>query len=300
MKSIKTRRAMQRIRQDVARRMVAGEFDIPAVGDVCNPPYTQNIKYAADTVTVPNAGTATVRITTPGSFCPLQMYIFAPTIDAVNTLDAISVISIKNGLEEQIIPQTISGNVGATLLPATMFGIENHCCPMACMRCLCKPGVPFEVELFNSALVPLDVTVVLVGVYTDLYPMPTDLSQMPSVCQPHDTKYVGFAVNLSPSETETVHIETPGKFCGTGMFLQISGDDTFVEILSIKAGIKQQIIDGPLPGILFTLANDCCSLQCFDCLCAPGYPLEITFHNRDAEGSHVVLGGLVGSYEEVC
>lgn len=293
---------MARIRQQVHASMVAGQFDDvlgPAVGDACNPPYTQNIKYAADTVTVPAAaggasGLATARITTPGSFCPLQMYIFG------DDLELIAVLSIKNGLEEQIIAQTIAGSAGATLLPATMFGPDNHCCQHACMRCLCKPGVPFEVTLSNSDITPEDVTVVLVGVYTDLYPMPTTLADMPPVCEPHNTKYAGFALSLSPGETETIHIETPGKFCATGMFLQISGDSSFVEILSIKAGIKQQIIQGGLPGALFTDANDCCSLSCFDCLCKPGYPLEITFHNKDAEGSHLVVGGLVGSYEEVC
>ena len=302
MKSLKTRRAMARIRQQVHASMVAGEFDDvlgPAVGDACNPPFSQNIKYAANTVTVPAAvagqsGVATARITTPGSFCPLQMYIFS------DDLELIFVVGIKNGLEEQIISQTISGQPGATLLPATMFGPDNHCCQHACMRCLCKPGVPFEVILANSDVTPEDVTVVLVGVYTDLYPMPNTLADMPPVCEPHNTKYVGFALNLSPGETETVHLETPGKFCATGMFLEIPGDSSFVEIISIKAGIKQQIISGALAASLFTSENECCSLQCFDCLCKPGYPLEITFHNKDAEGAHIVFGGLVGSYEEVC
>ncbi len=298
MKNLSTRRAMQRIRQSVQARMVAGDFG-PAVGDACNPPDYGAIKYAAGTVTVPAAvlgvgGEATVSITTPGSFCPLQMYIVSDEIDSI------FVGSIKNGLEEQIIPQTISGQPGVMLLPATMFGTENHCCPHLCMHCLCKPGVPFEVKLGNIGVTPADVTVVLVGVYTDLYPGPTTLAEMPAACEPHNTKFIPIAVNLSPGETETVHIETPGKFCGTGMFLQISGDDSFVEITSIKAGIKQQIILGGLPGPLFTISNKCCSLQCFDCLCAPGYPLEITFHNKDSEGAHIVIGGLVGAYDEVC
>ncbi len=299
MKNLSTRRAMQRIRQSVQARMVAGELG-PAVGDACNPPDWGVIKYAAGTVTVPeNGGTATVRITTPGSFCPLQMYLIGPIVDEINLLEFISVLSIKNGLDEQIIPQTVSGVTGATLLPATMFGPDNHCCPHLCMRCLCKPGVPFEVKLFNSDG-EMDVTVVLVGVYTDLYPGPTTLAEMPPVCEPHNTKFIPIAVNLAAGETESVHIETPGKFCGTGMFLQISGVGGFVEITSIKAGVKQQIISGTLAGELFTVDNKCCSLQCFDCLCAPGYPLEITFHNRDVENPHIVLGGLVGAYDEVC
>jgi hypothetical protein len=300
MKSIKTRRAMQRIRQQVHASMVAGQFDdvLPAVGDACNPPFSQNIKYAAATVTVPAlaggaSGVATARITTPGSFCPLQMYIFS------DDLELISVLSIKNGLEEQIIAQTFAGVPGAMLLPATMFGPDNHCCQHACMRCLCKPGVPFEVKLANNDVTPEDVTVILVGVYTDLYPMPSTLADMPPVCEPHNTKYVGFGVNLASGESETVHIETPGKFCATGMFLQTS-TELFGLITSIKAGTKQQIISGALDMSLFTTANECCSLQCFDCLCKPGYPLEITFLNDNPEGPLIVLGGLVGSYDEVC
>jgi hypothetical protein len=307
MKSLKTRRAMARIRQQVHASMVAGEFDDvlgPAVGDACNPPFSQNIKYAARDITLPAAvvgtpGTGTIRITTPGSFCPLQMYIIADDIDGVDMLPSIFVTSIKNGLDEQMISTTISGSVGGMLLPASLFGPENHCCQHACMRCLCKPGVPFEVSLANAAGAPVHVTVVLVGVYTDLYPMPNTLADMPPVCEPHNTKYVGFAVNLASGEDETVHIETPGKYCATGMFLQTT-TELFGIITSIKAGTKQQIISGTLDMSLFTKANKCCSLNCFDCLCKPGYPLEITFHNDNPEGPLVVFGALVGSYEEVC
>lgn len=296
MKSLKTRRAMQRIRANVQARMVAGDF--PGVGDACNPPGTENIKYAAGSVVVPAAalgvaGEATVRITTPGSFCPLQMYIFS------DDQESIFVGSIKNGLEEQIIGQTISGNADVKLLPATMFGLENHCCQHACMRCLCKPGVPFEVLLANIDVTPEEVFVVLVGVYTDLYPMPNTLADMPPSCEPHNTKYVPIALTLESGETQTIHIETPGKFCGTGMFLQVS-TELFGLISSIKAGTKQQIISGTLDLSLFTSANKCCSLQCFDCLCQPGYPLEITFVNDNPEGPLNIFGGIVGSYDEVC
>lgn len=293
MKSLKTRRALQRIRQAVA----TGLAEIPGVGDGCNDSLADNLKYAAGTVTVPAAvlgvaGEATVRITTPGSFCPLQMFIVS------DDLELIFVGSIKNGLEEQIVSTNIGGTA-TKILPATMFSIDNHCCQPTCMRCLCMPGVPFEVLLGNTDVTPEDVTVVLVGVYSDVYPLPTTPQQLAVECEPHNTKFAGFALVLQSGERQTIRIETPGRFCPTGMFIQPS-NFLFGLVTGIKSGIKEQIIEGGLPLNIFTVRNQCCSLACFDCLCQPGYPLEIEFFNDNPEGPLVITGGVVGSYEDYC
>jgi hypothetical protein len=248
----------------------------------CPPPGT--LKFAAATITVPAGGTATARVVTPGAFCPVSMYLVS------DDLELILVSSIHVGLEEQIVNrQPGTGITG--VLPATMFGTENHCCPTRCLPCLCVPEVPFEVDLFNSDITDEDVTVVLVGTYTE-------------ACLPADVpfcydKYVGFVANLSTGQEATIRITTPGRFCPRNMFLETS-TELFGLITGIKSGLKEQIISGSLDMSLFSTANKCCILSCFDCLCMPGYPLEITLFNNNAEGPLVVFGGLVGTYEDAC
>ncbi len=291
MKSLATR-----TRQAVAKVRAARAAAVGHAITECPPPGV--LKYAAATVTVPPGGTAangisaTARIVTPGSFCPLAMYIVA------DDQELILVSSIHVGLEEQIVNhQPGTGFTG--VLPATMFGLTNHCCPTKCLPCLCVPEVPFEVTLVNTDVTPEDVTVVLVGTYVD-------------ACVPSDVplcydKYVGFVLLLTALETETITITTPGRFCPRYMFLSDGSSGNiflpFAQVTSIQSGLKDQIISGGIPASMFSTSNDCCILSCFDCLCMPGYPLKITFHNTIAGGegsTFPIFGALVGAYEDAC
>jgi hypothetical protein len=276
MKSLATRAAIAQVK---AARAAAVGFNAPVE---CPPPGV--LKYAAATVTVPAGGTATARVVTPGTFCPVTMYLVS------DDLELILVSSIHVGLEEQIVNrQPVTGITG--VLPATMFSIENHCCPTKCLPCLCVPEVPFEVDLYNTDVTPEDVTVVLVGTYLENCLEPVQ-------SEPCYEKYVGFVVALSPAETESISITTPGRFCPRYMFLQADRD--FAVIDSIMSGLKEQIISGSIRASLFTVDNKCCIFACFDCLCMPGYPLKITFRNTDAEGPVTLFGALVGTYEDAC
>lgn len=264
----------------------------PAVGQMsigC-PTFPSTMKYlSATTASLATGASETLEFTTPGAFCPVKMIISA-SVD-VNDVDVVHVIS---GLEDQI----ITGEV-----PGGLFSIANNCCPVACLKCLCSPGVPLRVTVQNVDAMAQTITVTLIGVYLDACPpngSPYDLPVVPGCPYPGSDKLVGFEVTVPmDGGTASVEITTPGKFCPRALFLA-STDLGDINIVSIKSGLKDQIISGELPASLFGIDNECCVLACFDCLCAPGYPLTLTFENNDAAADAVVRGALIGTYTDAC
>ena len=259
-------------------------------------------KIIAKTQTVGALGTSIFSFRTPGAFCPRQMYI-------VTTLGLSGnfVSSIKAGLDQQIIVQNHGDN---PLVTQDLFSIENHCCQVLCLPCICQPAVPYEVTYHNGAGAPDDVTIILVGTYLDASDPryqtesgcpPRFLTDMSAPgCPPEGAdKLVPFGLALGPGASGSVVLETPGAFCPRAMLIDRNGS-TFVDVTRILSGLKHQIISGSLPSELFTIDNECCVLACFDCICKPGYPLTLGFRNTDAEGQRIVTGVLIGTYDDAC
>ncbi len=274
-----------------ARAMVGLLPDGPQAiqyGSDCGIP--NETKIAAQTKTFLAGVEDTWRITTPGAFCPTRIYItmIDPPLDTFVT-------SIRMGLEEQVISGHFEGGQ-FPLVTRDLFSIANNCCPLICMPCICQPGVPLEVS-FVSPISPVVATLVVFGVYLDA--SDPRYATLPDCPPDGGDKIVPFAATVVAGGTESVTIETPGRFCPRYMIIHNNQASDF-NITFIKSGVKHQIISGTLPATLFTIANECCVLACFDCLCAPGYPLSIGFQNTDTEDPHTIFGALVGSYEDVC
>ncbi len=275
-------------------------------------------KIAAQSITLAAQGMAgdegTVTITTPGAFCPSRMYILAG--NATSDVDDSFIGQINIGLERQILTGQQFPQIAGSFVPLTaqLFDIENDCCPVMCLPCICQPGVPFEVTLANGEAGANTLVVVLFGTYLDASDPryatlpgcpPTRLSDVHAPGCPPDggDKILPFSPGLvNPGEEVIVKLETSGRFCPRQMFFD-SNASRFFEITQIRSGTTHQIIQGTLPADLFTIENECCTMACFDCMCMPGVPLYIGLRNIDdpVEGDpHVIFGALIGSYEDAC
>jgi len=249
------------------------------------------MKYIAASVTLAAAlgSTGTVTLDSPGMFCPQKMLIF--------TEGLASVTSIKAGTRNQILAGT---------LPAAAFSINNTCCPMSCLDCLCMPGVPLEISFSNDVATENDITVVLIGCYVEACPpggMAVTAPMAPAVpgCPtPGVDKFVGFdsVADVGAAGSFTFEVETPGRFCPRQMLLFVETTFAGVTVTGIRSGTDDQILEGALPAELWSIDNDCCVLACFKCLCAPGVPLTITVANAGA--AQRIRGMLVGTYAEAC
>ncbi len=266
---------------------------VPAVGQMTAglgcPVFPSTMKMmSATTASLAMGATATLTFTTPGAFCPMKMIVFA-SVD----VDDVNILSVMSGLEDQV----ISGPV-----PAGVFSIENNCCPISCLKCLCAPGVPLSVEVENIDAMAQTVTVVLIGSYLDVCPpngtYPSAVPDVPGCPTPGSDKLLGFEVTVAMNSTNSVELTTPGRFCPRQLFLAATAIDGLT-VTNIQSGLKDQIISGALPAALFGVDNECCILSCFDCLCAPGYPLTLGFEDTSGS-SNVVRGVLVGTYSDVC
>ncbi len=271
--------------------MLVNQVPRPMVGQMGRlcPALPSTFKYLAGTLSFVGSDTQTVSFTTPGAFCPYKMFIIT-----TGPITDILVSGIKAGIEEQI----ISG-----LIPGDLFGIFNDCCPVACLKCLCSPGIEYQVTLTETGGMASDVTVILVGSYLDACPPHSYvLPDVPGCPYPGSDKLLGFDISLGPAaETDTLSLTTPGKFCPRQMFVMANGSEGVFSFEGIRSGLKDQIISGTLPATLFTTANECCVLACFDCLCRPGYPLFLDIHTTGGgEGPATLRGALIGSYEDFC
>lgn len=268
---------------------------IPGVGQAPSPGacpvFPSSMKFISDvTASLAMGASETLVFSTPGAFCPMKMFV----IGSVDTTD-VFVTGIKSGLEEQI----ISGNV-----PGDLWALENDCCPVACLSCICSPGVTYEVTVLNNDAMAQTVTVVLVGSYRDACPPGMNPDQMlpdvPGCPRPGGDKLLAFNNTLAMGGSDSEVLTTPGKFCPRQLFVGLGGQPGDVSITGIKSGLKDQIISGSLPATLFSTSNECCVLACFDCLCAPGYPLTLDLLNNDAMNASTINGVLVGSYTDAC
>ncbi|SRR6266545_1660229 len=263
-------------------------------------------KYVARTVEgIANTATATFRFTAPGAFCPKRMFVFAfnSATGAVVDVDSSAIAFIKVGLEQQILAVGPRSVGGLPFVPAQMFSIENFCCPVFCPPCICAPQVPFEVQFGNGEGVTLDVTIVLIGDYIDVPPDQFQFNQPPvdpECCPPPSSdKLLGFGTTLEAGESKTISLTVGGQFCPRQMFLSNLGL-TNVVIDGIRSGLHENLITGPIPPTLFTIDNKCCILECFECICAPGYPIQIDVRNTHPEVAAAIIGAFVGCYTDAC
>jgi hypothetical protein len=251
------------------------------------------MKYIAESITLATGASGTVSLDSPGMFCPQKLFIFA-TVGLADVL----ITKVQAGIRNQI----LSGEI-----VATAFGIANTCCPIACIDCMCMPGVTLDVTVQNNNAMTQTITVVAIGCYVDACPpggMATSMPVPPPVpgCpMPGSDKLVGFdsgSINVAASATVTFTIETPGRFCPRQMLLFASSSFTGVFVDVIQSGIENQIIEGSLPAELWSIDNDCCILSCFKCLCMPGVPLILKVRNGST--AQRIRGMLVGTYQDAC
>jgi len=277
-----------------------GRVDIPEPMPGC-PVYPGSLRYMAQTVTIQgNGGTGTFTFDSPGIFCPQRLIIMSDDVELM------FVLSIKAGTRNQI----ISG-----LVPAEIFGTENTCCPISCLDCLCAPGVQLVIEIGNTDTTPEDVTVVVIGAYYDLLPgmspkqsMQELPIQFPGCPMPGRDKLVGVNAGVFTTNVQrTVEIETPGRFCPRQLFLSSTSTTgqlnpiSFIEVVDIRTATDGQIIEGPVPGALWSVQNKCCVMSCLPCLCMPGVPLLLTLRSTiPAEEEQTVVAALIGDFEEAC
>lgn len=256
-----------------------------------------SLRYLARTVTIAAGATGVFEFTSPGIFCPIRMMVTSDDVEFM------FITKIATGIKNQI----ISGAV-----PAEVFGTENTCCPLACLDCICAPGVKLRVEILNTDTTPEDVTVVLIGTYYDIPVGMTAREAMRELplgfdgCPvPGSDKMVGFSVTQEGQGIVEIEIETPGRFCPKQLFFQYTTDDVNfsledVAITGIRSVLEEQIIDSAIPATMWSIANKCCILSCFGCLCTPGVPLVITAVMPNNELPQTLSGVLIGSYEDVC
>jgi hypothetical protein len=248
---------------------------------------------------------ATFRFTAPGAFCPKHMLVFAfnSATGAVVEVDQSLITFIKVGIEQQILPIGPRSVGGFPAVPAQMFSITNACCQVFCPPCVCAPQVPFEVGFSNGEGVTLDVTIILIGEYLDIPPDQFRFNQppvAPECCPPPSSdKLLGFGTALAPAESRTLSLTVGGQFCPRQLFLATFGLSTVV-INGIRSGLDENIITGPIPPSLFTVDNKCCILECFKCICAPGYPIQIDVTNTHPENAAAFVGAFVGCYTDAC
>ncbi len=254
------------------------------------PTFPSEFKYMAATAVMTGGTSQTFSFASPGAFCPYKMIISVR--GSVGQIASLLVTSIKVGIENQI----LSGSI-----PARLFSIDNNCCPIACLRCICSPGVHYDVTLFNGNGT-ITVTVSLFGFFKDACAPGFISSPWPEFfgCPtPGSDKLVGFTTGLLAfGQRETIEVTTPGKFCPRQMFLDDSA--AVYQIEGIRVGINDQIISGIIPSTLFSADNSCCVLSCLDCLCMPGVPLLIDVQAGASEGSTRLHGALIGTYLDVC
>ncbi len=269
---------------------VGQQVRVGQAGSVC-PVFPSSMKFLSQSASLIAGASTTFEFSTPGAFCPMKMFV----IGSVDVTD-LFVTSIKSGIEEQI----IEGDV-----PGDLFSLENDCCPVACLKCICSPGVIYAVSVRNDDAMTQTAQVVLVGSYKDACPPGMGandmLPEVPGCPRPGADKLLAFNDEVPAGGTLTIELTTPGKFCPRQLFIGLSGGETGdIVITGIRSGLKDQIISGSLPTSLFTTANECCVLACFDCLCAPGYPLFIDLLNNDGANASTINGVLVGTYEDAC
>lgn len=246
-------------------------------------------RYLSQTESVPVSSVpTTISLETPGAFCPKYMYITAPD------LTEIFVTSIKSGLDEQI----ISGDV-----TALYFSTQNECCPVACFPCLCMPGVPLEVTVYNTdGAAAADVTVSLVGDYYNVCPPNGQqmVQDMRAACG--NAKLIGFQSAISDGASVDFSLETPGKFCPSNIFFVASVGITGMFLDSAEVALEENIIGDGFPLEPWSNVNESCCLPfCVQCLCMPGVPLNLTVTQTAAgPGAQTINGVVQGAYSPAC
>lgn len=246
-------------------------------------------RYLSKTESIPVSSVpTTISLETPGAFCPKYMYIVAPD------LDEIFITSIKSGLEEQV----ISGDI-----TAQYFSVNNPCCPVACFPCLCMPGVPLEVTVYNTDLAAAaDVTVGLVGDYYNVCPPNGQqmVADMRAACG--NSKLIGFSAAISDNASVDFSLETPGKFCPSNIFFVSTVNLLGVFLDSAEVALEENIIGDGFPVDAWSNTNESCCLPfCVQCLCMPGVPLNLTVTQTEAgPGAQTINGVVQGSYAPAC
>jgi hypothetical protein len=242
-------------------------------------PYPE--KLASDSISLLTTASGTLEITTPGLFCPNELTLFA-SVD----LTDVRVTQIRVGLENQVISGSLSGEI---------FG-NAQCCALACLKCLCSPSIPLEIDVTNLDAMTQVITAVVKGTYVDACENPPvdAMYKLPEGCRPNE-KFLGFDVTIPAGGTITVPVQTPGRFCPRLMF--ITGPDVAtVSLAQVNNGLESELL-GPIPAQYFEIRECGCRVLCFKCICAPGVVENFTFTGGAGDIIHV---DLVGEYTKVC
>jgi hypothetical protein len=133
------------------------QFNQPVPDPACCPPPSSD-KLMGFATGISGGAHTTLRLTTPGEFCPRQMF-----LTTVGPAESFLVIDgIRSGLDETIMSGT---------LPVSLFTVSNKCCVLTCLDCACAPGYPFEIDIRNThPETPALIAGAFVGCYNDACP----------------------------------------------------------------------------------------------------------------------------------
>ncbi len=109
--------------------------------------------------------------------------------------------------------------------------------------------------------------------------------------------YMGQTQTVPAAGTVDFEFDAPGIFCPQRLLITSDNIDD-IYILKISSGVRNQIIAGVIPAILYSEENVCCPMSCLDCICAPGVKLRIQIGNSDVSPRDVNVA-LVGTYYDI-
>lgn len=114
--------------------------------------------------------------------------------------------------------------------------------------------------------------------------------------------YIADSHTIPAGGTAEYVFDSPGIFCPQRLLITGNDEDPddvpLIFIVSIKTGIRNQIITGLVPAGVYSTDNTCCPPACLDCMCAPGVQLVVTLLNTDVAPRGVTVT-LVGAYYDI-
>lgn len=221
----------------------------------------------------------------PGAFCPIQMIVTG------SNLDEVFFTEFSQGRRNMVLEGRIS---------AHLFGLDNPCCYVGCLPCLCAPGVSYNVS-FDVTGSAQDVTATFYGTYADWCSPggvpPVDAVQriMPPGCQFEDA-LVGIDIEIPASGTFEYDLDLPGFFCPRRLLATGSNVDD-ITLTEWRTGRLSDILGEGLPLSHLGPTVECCPPLCFQCSCAPGVPIHIEATGSAGQTAHL---DVVGSFRDAC
>jgi len=104
------------------------------------------------TVTIAAGESLDVVYKFPGPFCPTRMFISTAEPETPLFIEGIKVGTT---------------NVVDGSMPAGLFSPDLECCPLLCLDCVCKPGVPLTLRFSSQDDAPITFIISLFGCYEE-------------------------------------------------------------------------------------------------------------------------------------